>query len=346
MSRVRDFAQYAALRGIYGFLHTFPINANLHTADVVGSVFFNWSTRHRERAITHLRAAYPEWPDAEVRRIAERSVRHMIRMFMVETIQTPRLIHPGSWHRHVEVPDGDPKFQRALQILLEGRPAIFVTGHSGNWELLGFALSLLGFPMTALARPVDNPYLDKWIVGVREARGLSILSKFGASDAAVDVLRQGGRLAFIADQDAGRDGVFVPFFGRFASVYKSIALLAMTQEVPIIVGGAFRVGDGFRYRLEVSDVIEPKDWANDEDPLFAITARFTHGIEMGVRGAPDQYLWIHRRWKSRPKHELEGKPVPPRIESRLRALPWMSEVGANEFIDRSNVLANGSATHV
>ncbi len=312
------------------------MDANFRTARAVGRWYLRCSAKHRRRGLEHLQAALGGEQGLDLAEINRCSFEHLMQLFMVEAMQAPRLLQPESWHRHVSINPTCEHTQRAVALLKEGRPAIFVTGHCGNWELLGFVLSLLGFPMTALARPLDNPYLNRWVMGVREARGLQVLTKFGASDEAVRVLRDGGRLGFIADQDAGGDGLFVPYFGRFASAYKSIALLAMSQGVPIIVGGAFRTGTGFQYRLVVQDLISPADWADADDPLYLLTARFTRGIEQMVRQYPEQYLWIHRRWKSRPRHERDGLPVPDRFARKVRSLPWLSADEAETLLHRSS----------
>ncbi len=332
-------AQYAALRGAFSLLHSFPVDANFRTARAVGRFYLSWSAKHRQRGLAHLEAAFEGVSGLDLPEINRRSFEHLMQLFMVEAMQAPRLLQPETWHRHVWINPTCENTRRAVALLRDGRPAIFLTGHCGNWELLGFMLSLLGFPMTALARPLDNPVLNRWIMGVREARGLKILTKFGASEEAIRVLRDGGRLGFIADQDAGVDGIFVPYFGRFASAYKSIALLAMSQEVPVIVGGAFRSRSGLRYQLVVQDIISPQEWVDAEDPLYLITARYTRGIEDMVRRYPEQYLWIHRRWKSRPRHEREGTPAPDRLARKVRSLPWLSQAEADGLLGRSSALA-------
>ena len=171
----------------------------------------------------------------------------------------------------------------------------------------------------------DLPMLWKWALGLREARGMRVITKFGATEELQKVVDQGGRIAFIADQNAGEDGIFVPFFGQMASAYKSIGLFAIRYGLPIAVGIALREGDGFRYRLHTTDVIRPEDWESHDDPVFYVTARYNHAMEKAVMLDPRQYLWIHRRWKSRPKWEREGKPLPDRIEAKLRTLPWIDD---------------------
>jgi KDO2-lipid IV(A) lauroyltransferase len=117
------------------------------------------------------------------------------------------------------------------------------------------------------------------------------------------VLESGAGLCFIADQNAGSKGLFVDFFGRQASTYKSIGLLAIHHEVPIIVGCARRLSDRFDYEIVVNRVIHPSEWTGRDDELMWITQEYTRAIEEFIRVDPSQYLWVHRRWKTRPKDE-------------------------------------------
>jgi KDO2-lipid IV(A) lauroyltransferase len=153
---------------------------------------------------------------------------------------------------------------------------------------------------------------------------MRIITKWGATPILQDVLRSGGRVAFIADQNAGDQGLFVPFFGRLASSYKSIGLLAMRYQVPTAAGVAPRLEGRFKYELTATDIIRPEDWADHPDPLFYITARFNRAMELMIRRTPEQYLWVHRRWKSRPRHERLGRPIPRRLITKLETLPWLT----------------------
>jgi KDO2-lipid IV(A) lauroyltransferase len=131
----------------------------------------------------------------------------------------------------------------------------------------------------------------------------------------------------------------VPFFGRLASAYKSIGLLAMRYDVPIVCGQARRLGSHMRYEISANDLILPEEWKQQPDPLYYITARYTRAIEGMVRNAPEQYLWIHRRWKTRPRYEREGKPMPKRMVRKLRELPWMTDAELGLIIERSEKYA-------
>ena len=119
----------------------------------------------------------------------------------------------------------------------------------------------------------------------------------------LEVLKNGETLCFIADQNAGKKGMFVDFFHRKASTYKSIGLLAIEYNLPIVVGYCRRIDDQYRFKLGVQRIIRPGDWEEQENPLRWITAEYTRAIEEFVRDDPEQYWWVHRRWKTRPRGE-------------------------------------------
>ena len=326
-----QYSAYAAVRGIAGLVQAFPIQDCLETVGHVGTAYYKLHKRHRWQMHDALRRAYPEWDDDRIAETAMASLQHMMQIFVVDAVVMPRLVLPQTWPEHLRFAG----FGRLLDALIRGEPMIMVTGHIGNWEMLGHALALFGFPITALARPVDNVFLNDWLLKIREARGTKILTKWGAIPEIDALLRSGGRLGVIADQDAGREGIFVPFFGRLAASYKSIALLAMSHRVPIATGRAHRCGPGIDYELAMDDFITPEEWEDQEDPVFYITARFVHSMEMMVRREPHQYLWIHRRWKNRPKFERHGKPFPERLKRKLMDLPWMTEAELERIVDQS-----------
>jgi len=162
-------------------------------------------------------------------------------------------------------------------------------------------------------------------VQVRRRRGLHLITKWNATARMQEVLEGAGALAFVADQNAGDKGLFVPFFNRLASTYKSIGLLAITHRVPIVCGYAHRLSPGYRFEIGVTDLIEPEDWSGQPDPLYYVTARYMRAIEKMVRRRPEQYLWSHRRWKSRPRFECMKQPMTSALRERLEALPWMDD---------------------
>ncbi|MFW6060076.1 MAG: lysophospholipid acyltransferase family protein, partial [Phycisphaeraceae bacterium] len=314
------WSQYLAARTAAATLTAFDVEANLRAAAQLGRALHAIDGRHRDRARHSIALSFPEWDAATVNHVTERSFQHFVQL-AVEVLHTPRTINLATWSHHLKLND----LARAIEVLNRGQGAVMVTGHLGNWEVLGYSMALLGYDVDAIARPIDNPLINDWLLGIRQRRGMRIITKWNATDRMMRVLREGGALGFIADQNAGSKGMFVPFFGRLASTYKSIGLLAMRKQVPIVCGFAHRIGTGYRYEIGVADVIEPSDWADRRDPLFYITARYSRAIESMIRAHPQQYLWMHRRWKSRPRHEREGKPMPASLRRNLEDLPWMTD---------------------
>lgn len=311
-------------------LHVFDIEDNLAGARGFGSLMYRFDKRHRSRAIRNIRRSLPEVDQAHAAAIAEQSMQHFIQLG-VEVMFTPRLITLDSWADHVRLHHLD----EALDVMLSDRPTIMVTGHFGNWELLGYVLATVGLDLDALARPLDNPHINRWLLGIRQRQGMRIITKWGATERMAAIMEAGGNLGFIGDQNAGDRGLFVPFFNRLASAYKSIGLLAMSYNAAVICGYARRVVDhprkSFHYQLGATDIIYPEDWADQPDPLFYLTARYSRALEAMVRLAPAQYLWMHRRWKSRPRHERQVKPMSDRLRAKLATLPWMTEAQLDQL---------------
>jgi Kdo2-lipid IVA lauroyltransferase/acyltransferase len=298
-----DRLTYLALRLVAMALHCFAVDTNLQTAKLIGSIMYAIDRKHRERALANLRRSFPQMPQRRLNELARRSMQQLV-MLGVEVLFTTRLIRLDTYARYCELEN----FAESLGLLLRpGRGLIMLTGHYGNWEILGYVLATLGFETTAVARPLDNPYVNRWLLGVRERQGQRILDKKGAVSEVTDLLQAGQAVGFIADQNAGTKGMFVEFFGRLASTYKSIGLLAMRYEVPVVIGYARRVDDRFHFKLGARDVIYPDDWKSKDDPLRYLTQRYTKAIEDIIREDPGQYLWVHRRWKTRPKGEVAEK---------------------------------------
>ncbi len=193
-----------------------------------------------------------------------------------------------------------------VKAMCSGRPVLFLGGHFGNWEISVNTFGHFGFPMGVVARHLDNPYLHDWFLKFRESTGNSLIAKHGASSDLMEIMERGGMASLLCDQDAGRSGLFVDFFGKPASTFKSIGLLALQYNALIVVGGAWRLPDDcqrdnrwVRFNLTTQDVIDPADFQGTNG-LAELTQRFTTSLEQLIRRAPEQYFWVHRRWKSQP----------------------------------------------
>lgn len=320
-SNLASWSQYLPLRALATLIGCSPMGLNMQSSKLVGDAYFALGAKRRNRAIENIRSSFPEFSESNVRLLAKQSMEHMFQLFVAEGVQMPSLITPSTWHKYLEYKN----IEQVSQRLARKKPVIFITGHCGNWELLGYALSVLGYPIAALARPLDNPLINDWVLKIRERYGLQVVTKWGGVSVLQDLIQANTSVGFIADQNAGERGMFVPYFGRLASSYKSIGLLAMRYRIPIAAVHAKRIGGQFKYEISLTDFITPEEWDEQPDPLFYITARYNRAIEQMIKNAPEQYLWLHRRWKSRPKFEKENKPMPKKLVQQLESLPWMTD---------------------
>ena len=331
-------ALYQAIRLAMTPLGVAGVGPSCDVARVIGRRFGNLALNRTRvaRATERLAVAMPHLPEERRRELVLRSYEHLGEL-AVEFAIAPRLLNEDGWVDHVEVGN----IAGTIDTLMRDGPLVLVTGHCGNWEIVGYTLALLGFPMHALYRPLDVRPMDRYVRRTRERRGLTLVDKFGAIRQLPQIMTAGQTVGFVADQNAGDRGLFVPFFGRLASTYKTIGLLAMQFDAPVVVGQAKRLSPApgtdrtLRYRLEVVDTIFPEDWAAQPDPLFYLTARYRLGIQQMVERTPEQYLWMHRIWKSRPRHERLDKPFPPALRDKLATLPWMTQAQIDALVDQS-----------
>ena len=297
-----DYLAYLAFRALETFVRMFNIRTNYCAFRLFGDIAHRFDRRHHSRSVGHLRRSFPNWPEEQYDRVARASMRSLSYLAL-ETAFTTQLISPTTWRRHTRLAN----MAENIRLMLERKsPLIFLTGHFGNWEIVAYTMSVLGFPTYVVARPLDNPYVGDYLKALREKSGLTILDKKGVTARVDEILSTRGALSWVADQDAGRKGIFVDFFGRPASTFKSIALLAMQYDAPIVVGYGLRLDQQYHFEMGIQRIIYPDEWADKEEPQFWITQEYTKALEELVRTYPEQYLWQHRRWKHRPKGQQPG----------------------------------------
>ena len=298
---ILDWLAYAAFRVLLFIIYCFPIDTNLRTARFLGRLMWKHYHRGRDRAIVNLRASFPEKDDEWIEKTGRRSFEQIV-MFVMDTIFTPRLVRKDNWRNFSTYIN----CERAKWMIKRGG-VLMLTAHYGNFEIIGYMLSLFDFDIYSIARPLDNRFINDYLYGIRQRVGQKIIDKKGASTMMEQLARDKSTLCFIADQDAGKKGVFVDFFGRKASTYKSIGLLALQYNMPIGIAGCRRVGDKFQFEVEVQRIITPDEWQDKDQPLQWITQEYVKATEDLIRKDPTQYWWLHRRWKHRPKEERQKK---------------------------------------
>ena len=295
---VKDWLIYLALRILIIYLSLFDTETNLNTACFLGRLLWKHYHRGRKRALENLRASFPEKSEKWLRQTGRRSFEHIM-MLAIDVLFAPRRVTKHNWRNYSRYRNTE----RTKWLMQEGRGLMMVTGHYGNFEIIGYIMSLFGFNIYSIARPLDNKFISRYLYGLRQRAGQTILDKKGAARMMEQIVSKGATLCFIADQDAGKKGIFVDFFGRKASTYKSIGLIAITYNIPIVVGYCRRIDNRFYFEFGANRIIFPQEWADKDNPLEWITAEYTKAIEEFIREDPSQYWWVHRRWKHRPKNE-------------------------------------------
>jgi KDO2-lipid IV(A) lauroyltransferase len=295
-----DLAVYAAVRLFVCVVQGVPVRLAVAVAGGLARVAYRVDRRHRAVAADNLRHAFPDLPPDRIDRLVRGCYRHLC-LLVVEIILLPRKLAVTNWRRYATLENARP----VLAALIDRRPTLIVTAHFGNWELAGYTLGLLGFRTHAIARVLDNPHLERFLKRFRQRTGQTIIAKKDDFDRLEGVLRAGGKVATLADQDAGPRGVFVDFFGRPASAHKAVALMAVEFGARMLVVGVPRVAEAdaagvFAYRIVCEDVIDPAEYAGRPDAVRAITQRYHAALERVIRRHPEQYFWLHRRWKTRP----------------------------------------------
>ncbi|MDX2037508.1 MAG: lysophospholipid acyltransferase family protein [Isosphaeraceae bacterium] len=315
---VLDYLVYLAVRGVVTCAQRLTIGQSYALADLIARILHRVDRRHRLVGLDNLEKAFGDrYSPAEREALVFGVYRHFCRMLM-EILHIPRRLSPLTWRNFIVLKG----HERVLDRLISGGPMIMLTGHFGNWEMAGYLFGVFGFPPNSVARTLDNPHLDRYLRSFREGTGQRMIPKKGGFDQMVEVLREGKVLSFLADQDAGQRGLYVDFFGRPASTHKAIALLAIEHRAPVVVGYARRIGPGFRYEVGCTELITPEELTGGPDDVRLLTQRYTTALEEIIRNDPDQYLWLHRRWKHQP---VERKKAP---KAETRPLDAPSEAAA------------------
>ena len=252
----------------------------------------------RRTALFNLRLAFPDWSEAQHRALIRRMARNL-GWIAAEFAQFPR------WSKKnvgdFVVLEGHENF---LEGQKRGRGVIFLTGHVGAWEISSFAHALYGYPLHYMARPLDNRRVDALVSRLRGLAGNQPIFKNESARAALKILRASGTIGILADQNTmPEEGVFVDFFGKRACTTTGIARMALHTEAAVVPGYAIWDEDLRKYRLRFEPGVPLARTGDAERDVLENTQRFTKVIEEIVRRHPDQWVWVHARWKTRPEGE-------------------------------------------
>jgi KDO2-lipid IV(A) lauroyltransferase len=257
----------------------------------------------RRAGMFNLRLAFPDWTDAQRRRVIRGLIRHMGWM-AGEFSQFPKYNRKNI--EGIVVLDGFENFAAAQS---RGKGVLYLTGHMGAWELAPFAQALYGNPLHFLVRPLDNARVDALVNHYRCLSGNTPIDKNQSARAMLKILREGGTVGILADQNASlEEGVFVDFFGVPACTTSGLARLALRTDAAVVPGYVFWDEKIRKYRLRFEPAVELTRSGDEERDVRDATQRFMRAVEDYARQHPDQWLWVHKRWKTRPPGE---KPLYP-----------------------------------
>ena len=297
-SNLQTNLEYAVARSLLASFGWLPLWLSLSVGSRMGRAAYYFSGRLRRTGHRNLELAFPESTEQERRRLLRGCFENLGRLL-------------GVFSRFASA---DPQ---GLQSLIEcegmehidaarasGRGVILFTGHVGAWELSSFALSLFGYPLSFLVRRIDNPKIERLVDEPRTRLGNRTIGKRSAARRMLQILRRGDTLGILVDLNTlDREGIFVDFFGVPASTTFLLAKLALHTDAVVLPVFAPWDPERGRFLLKIDEPLAVERTGDDEEDVRRLTQLFTGVVEKYVRRYPDQWLWIHRRWKTRPPGE-------------------------------------------
>jgi len=300
--KLQTTLEFVLARTIISGLGALPRPAAVSVGLLLGRVACYLPGGLKRTGQINLRIAFPEKSEAERRQLLRGSFENLGRL-LGEFSQLPRAT-PAALRELIEYDEVGLAHLRAAE--KNGRGIIFLTGHVGSWELLSFGWSALEYPISFLVRPIDNPHVEEMIEKIRTRFGNRAIDKKSAARQALRVLREGGTLGILSDLNSHpHEGVFVPFFGKLACTTAGIATLALKTNAVVIPTCAVWDKQKKRYFFHGDAPVEIVRTGDLRKDVELNTAQFAAAMEKIIRRYPDQWLWIHKRWKTRPQGEPE-----------------------------------------
>ncbi len=289
---LKHWAEYLLLRVVVFLLSRLSWNGTRRLGRFAGRLAWLTGVR-RDVTLENLAQAFPEWNEPRRRSVARACYEHFGTTFL-ELCRLPHVTREEVLLRTTfERPEAFAAAHAA------GRGAILLTGHLGNWELMGAAVPSLGYPTRFLVATQSNRLVNAYVCRARQSAGAGILPAEYGLRAILRTLRANEFVAFLSDQDAGRDGRFVEFFGRLASTPLGPVRFARLARAPIILGYSIRRPDG-TYFARMPPPIQVRTDLPAEEAELEATRESVALLEGVIREHPEQWFWMHRRWKTRP----------------------------------------------
>jgi KDO2-lipid IV(A) lauroyltransferase len=294
MKNLRFYLEYKLLVMLGWIIRRLPRSGVMVLGRRAGDLIYYLVPIRKTVTLDHLRRAFPEKTEQEIRVIGRQAYQNLATLcfehICISYMDKEELL---KFVRFEGKDVLDAAFGR-------GKGVIFVGGHFGNWEYMGGATSVQGYPIAYVVAHIANPYIDERVNGHREKMGVTILSKGMSVRGVLKTLRGNGGMAILIDQDSGRSGIFVDYFGRLCSTPRGPALFALKTGAALVYVSSVRGDDGV-ITCAFEDIEIDYEAGDTEENIHAIIQRCTLMLENSVRQHPGQWFWMHRRWKTRPE---------------------------------------------
>ena len=293
-----EWLEYAAVWVILKTLGALPRGVARGLAAGVARAMYAVLPKLRRTAEFNLRLAFPGWDDVQREAVIRGMVRNLGWM-AAEFARLPRYSRENI--EEVVILEGHENFLAGQR---RGKGVLYLTGHIGAWELSSFAHALYGFPLQYMARPLDNTRVDELVNRYRCLSGNRPIFKNESARALLKILREAGTVGILADQNTmPEEGVFVDFFGKTACTTTGLARVALHTDAAVVPGYAYWDEGIRKYRLRFEPAVELIRTGDTERDVFVNTQKLTKVIENIIRKHPEQWVWVHARWKTRPSGE-------------------------------------------
>jgi Kdo2-lipid IVA lauroyltransferase/acyltransferase len=292
---VQSRVEYALTRALEAGVTVLPAGAARRLGEAIGVIVRSPLGIRRDTVEENLRRAFPDADSQWVARVVAETYRHLgreaVAMVRLSSLTRDEVIEQTVVANWAEI----------ASTLDEGRGALLVTGHYGNWEVAAAAVAARGYPIEAVVKRQRNLRVDARVQEARRRLGVGTIEMSEAPRRIPRALASGHAIGMVADQDARASGVWVPFFGVPTSTFRGPALFALRFGAPVFAAVARRLDDG-RYSVE-SERIQVRRTGDQERDVLLLTAVLAAHLEREIRVEPGQYFWFHKRWKTRPPTE-------------------------------------------
>ncbi len=266
-------------------------------ACAVVDVYYLFDKRHRRIGLTNLQIAFPEQSVEWRKSILKRSYRNLGRL-VVEVSKFPSLTSQNT-SRRVSYSEGS--LERYLRAKEKNLGLLYLTAHISSWELLPFSQALHGYPLSFLVRPLNNPDLNRVLDRYRSLCGNRVIPKKNAIRPILTVLKEKGDVGILIDQNVSpEEGVFAPLFGKQACTTNGLAMIALRTQAPVLPAFLLPAEKQGHYLIHFGEEVPLYQEGSVEENIRITTARFNQALEDIIRQYPDCWLWVHKRWKTRP----------------------------------------------